>query len=143
MRGATTGIEESADQAGISILAPLAGRDSGLSWLYDNILISILAPLAGRDAAIALLVAGQDVLFQSSRPLRGATEDEHVRLAFVVEFQSSRPLRGATELVRRNEGILRDFNPRAPCGARPVVVYFVTVPTIFQSSRPLRGATCS
>ena len=34
--------------------------------------ISILAPLAGRDEA-ELLVSGLEVLFQSSRPLRGAT----------------------------------------------------------------------
>ena len=35
----------------------------------------------------------------------------------------------------------KDFNPRAPCGARLVSVKFFVVPNIFQSTCPLRGTT--
>ena len=147
----------------ISIHAPLAGRD--LFPLCQTILvcyfnprapcgarpsppagpqtfsapISIHAPLAGRDL---LYPDAKDTksLFQSTRPLRGATL--HGRLlprTLVIsihaplagrdgradtrrrgawQFQSTRPLRGATpaSLARYFERV--HFNPRAPCGAR-------------------------
>ena len=37
------------------------------------------------------------------------------------KFQPTRPLRGATVDVYHMINILRYFNPRAPCGARPSV----------------------
>ena len=78
-------------------------------------------------------------------------------------FQSTRPLRGATELDDNSHNTPEHFNPRAPCGARPQEV-FIEVEGInfnprapcgarlphcpgafelhqFQSTRPLRGAT--
>ena len=125
----------------ISILAPLAGRDSRRPpGAGEEGRISILAPLAGRDyiiAAVSLFVK----LFQSSRPLRGATSwwgcseigcgisilaplagrdlDEWIEMRATPKFQSSRPLRGATTELD-NKALYRD---------------------LFQSSRPLRGAT--
>ena len=33
------------------------------------------------------------------------------------------------------------FNPRAPCGARPTLVFVRVAVTAFQSTRPVRGAT--
>ena len=57
----------------ISIHAPLAGRD-GVRYLDlpDNVIISIHAPLAGRD--VDFCGAGRAAeIFQSTRPLRGAT----------------------------------------------------------------------
>ena len=102
--------------------------------------ISILAPLAGRDFRIAYK-SFLNLAFQSSRPLRGATAQSKVSEAMPVEFQSSRPLRGATSYTPPTVGsgefqssrplrgatfsppflvtCSRDFNPRAPCGARP------------------------
>ena len=38
---------------------------------------------------------------------------------------------------------LDDFNPRAPCGARPATFAFSSSITPFQSTHPLRGATRS
>ena len=52
-------------------------------------------------------------------------------------FQSPRPLRGATELCFSGG----NFNPRAPCGARPVTKINVVTEITFQPTRPLRGAT--
>ena len=57
----------------ISIHAPLAGRDADVSSAVNRLSgISIHAPLAGRDKLLLLLTFERD-LFQSTRPLRGAT----------------------------------------------------------------------
>ena len=56
----------------ISIHAPHAGRDNSTGDVYDNCEISIHAPHAGRD--VILNPIPQEVaLFQSTRPMRGAT----------------------------------------------------------------------
>ena len=127
--------------SGISILAPLAGRDDAPA--PDAIIalkISILAPLAGRDLA-KFHNTSLPPKFQSSRPLRGATFSlpGSIRRRSYFNprapcgarpghwflsppggiFQSSRPLRGATAPAASTTAILTDFNPRAPCGARP------------------------
>ena len=79
--------------------------------------------------------------FQSTRPMRGATSDHPWRNLWAWVFQPTRPLRGATRtpiklrdcflisthapLAGRDRSSIkvtinkRDFNPRAPCGARP------------------------
>ena len=79
----------------ISIHAPHAGRDrKHLPKGHIQFWISIHAPHAGRD--ILDVVIGTTVsLFQSTRPMRGATTG------------AARPL-----------AALLYFNPRAPCGAR-------------------------
>ena len=101
--------------------------------------ISTHAPLAGRDIE-GFIDSDGSVIFQPTRPLRGATIAANMDL-FRKEisthaplagrdpyslsalsqrrlFQPTRPLRGAT----RNRPPLTvwrfDFNPRAPCGAR-------------------------
>ena len=83
-------------------------------------------------------------VFQSTRPLRGATQcrEDHVHdpaisihaplagrdsrqaaraLAYRL-FQSTRPLRGATLISAAPDAPRKYFNPRAPCGARRDVV---------------------
>ena len=37
--------------------------------------------------------------------------------------------------------IIMNFNPRAPCGARPHWMTFVAAAALFQSTRPVWGAT--
>ena len=123
--------------------------------------------------------------FQSTRPVRGATASGEV-CTVIDKFQSTRPVRGATiPCIRpyRAEPIsihapragrdgpynppfypkTRDFNPRAPCGARPwfsgcrtglshfnprapcgarLVCRQLCLQVVpFQSTRPVRGAT--
>ena len=103
-------------------------------------------------------------LFQSTRPLRGATSADMCRLLPTPAFQSTRPLRGATRTTASTIAVRSNFNPRAPCGARPQVSklhkvhadisihaplagrdigYYGVRPLcyLFQSTRPLRGAT--
>ena len=74
------------------------------------------APLAGRDR-----VAGYScpftLIFQPTRPLRGATKCNRASLG-MAKFQPTRPLRGATLLFRSELTPSLYFNPRAPCGAR-------------------------
>ena len=56
-------------------------------------------------------------------------------------FQSTRPVRGATEAFTGTFHQPNDFNPRAPCGARHVGTVAVKTSAEFQSTRPVRGAT--
>ena len=56
-------------------------------------------------------------------------------------FQSTRPVRGATPSMSSKTRKSRCFNPRAPCGARPHLRHRSVGATGFQSTRPVRGAT--
>ncbi len=75
--------------------APCGARRSRLSSCPPNSRVSIHAPRAGRDRKLAM------------RP--GSCE----------MFQSTRPVRGATKSANRSKVPIIRFNPRAPCGARP------------------------
>ena len=96
----------------------------GATELHDQgragVHISTHAPLAGRDVSA--------LLFQ-----RGGNQ----------RFQPTRPLRGATEVFRTLQTCVRNFNPRAPCGARQENVNILILTYLFQPTRPLRGATTS
>ena len=123
MRGATYRNGGKTDERSISIHAPHAGRDylqslhrvtpsdfnprapcgarqyrRYMQMQQEN--ISIHAPHAGRDdflRAVPVLFN----LFQSTRPMRGATS--HLSGSIEdLEFQSTRPMRGATR--SRNDG---------------------------------------
>ena len=58
-----------------------------------------------------------------------------------VKFQPTRPLRGATTHKASEPQQGRHFNPRAPCGARPFPFSIFLDASGFQPTRPLRGAT--
>ena len=79
-------------------------------------------------------------LFQSTLPLRGATQAGRA-IRHAVEFQSTLPLRGATWSTGTSAYGMRDFNPHSPCGERPGSPYLAIVQSVFQSTLPLRGAT--
>ena len=78
----------------ISIHAPLAGCDAALRDKASEFFISIHAPLAGCDDRVYSYIR-QENEFQSTHPLRGATEFTYYTTA-ENEFQSTHPLRGAT-----------------------------------------------
>ena len=75
VRGATKhrGLAESVFV--VSIHAPRAGRDSFFSCFFASLQVSIHAPRAGRDAALSLNISLL-YMFQSTRPVRGATAKE-------------------------------------------------------------------
>ena len=80
--------------------------------------------------------------FQSTRPVRGATlfNPDHS----IKDFISIHAPRAGRDkaLVSRLTALVY-FNPRAPCGARPAVVYATVTAAKFQSTRPMRGATAA
>ena len=106
----------------ISIHAPHTGRDllAIVATLCAN-LISIHAPHTGRDCTLLLSCSGNPA------------------------FQSTRPIRGATPLVSSSAYLLRNFNPRAPYGARRPGTAVPATPGNFNPRAPYgarRHRTC-
>ena len=124
---------------GISIHAPLAGRDAKLSEqerLLDD--FNPRAPCGARQQAdshgnprgyfnprapcgarrVNLFDAAGSDGFQSTRPLRGATPCCQ-GLQHDLQISIHAPLAGRDECPINSFATLIDFNPRAPCGARP------------------------
>ena len=208
MRGATVEDFASVGILCVSIHAPHAGRDrSRLRWNSIGLSFNPRAPCGARLTGLSFLrkqgsfnprapcgarllsqtSMRQNVLFQSTRPMRGATgpavenfsgascfnprapcgarhspeEERYVTLMFqstrpmrgatkvpepfrvLKKFQSTRPMRGATCVKITGYRIGKSFNPRAPCGARPVAAMPPPSGGVFQSTRPMRGATLS
>ena len=125
-------------------------------------MISIHTPHAGSDIFV-VLVHFRNSPFQSTLPMRGATDDCHCGAA-AGEFHSTLPMRGATFPAYQGSFLFSYFNPHSPCGERPgsdfpptslldisihtphagsdhvggVILYS---PLLFQSTLPMRGAT--
>ena len=56
--------------------------------------------------------------FQSTLPVRGATEAREKICTAYKLFQSTLPVRGATSPRRKPVATIKHFNPRSPCGER-------------------------
>ena len=140
LRGATEKALDVLEAIVISTHAPLAGRDHASTVkLFSAPRFQPTRPLRGATEDITLTIP--PYTFQPTRPLRGATMIVSVAPAG-IRFQPTRPLRGATGYIkplarcfcisthaplagrdrcgRRHTDRRGDFNPRAPCGARPV-----------------------
>ena len=107
----------------ISIHAPRAGSDVSFavcSVLYFS--ISIHAPRAGSDDADPYRYSIAEPI--SIHAPRAGSDVKMVSpmLSVIDLFQSTLPVRGATGDSRRKAGGLSHFNPRSPCGERPVIV---------------------
>ena len=76
--------------------APCGARHFLISFQVSGMVISIHAPRAGRDKE-KRTVSKAEYVFQSTRPVRGATRNRKVGTA-QQRFQSTRPVRGATPL---------------------------------------------
>ena len=140
MRGATHSFRGIINRAEISIHAPHAGCDSflvrSLPTCYN---ISIHAPHAGCDA-----MAYYDIIyvsrFQSTHPMRGATEED-VLFVKTIRFQSTHPMRGATRAdhSKTRNRCISIHAPHAGCdGAWSAGLSCLNA---FQSTHPMRGAT--
>ncbi len=119
------------------------------------------APYGARLDSLMLSCIG--ILFQSTRPLRGATSRRGERVLPVNYFNPRAPygarraagrpedhtlfisihapLTGRDEFKKRFCIMVYYFNPRAPYGARPFFLVYAGHGYVFQSTRPLRGAT--
>ena len=96
----------------VSIHAPHAGRDDGVKQLGGKAYVSIHAPHAGRDEWLEEFDKEQEVSIHAQ---------DQEDLAVWVKFQSTRPMPGATINARDRISLTHSFNPRAPCGARPLL----------------------
>ena len=117
MRGATRLCVAFARLLYISIHAPHAGcdRTNVLENLFGG--ISIHAPHAGCDVS-------------TNSSMNSA-----------LSFQSTHPMRGATQLQQIILSHPPHFNPRTPCGVRPEKKGLSIFCQTFQSTHPMRGAT--
>ena len=110
-----------------------------MDWFGDVFfIISTHAPLAGRDVELLPLTTSKEE-FQPTRPLRGATRrrrdgfgrgtiSTHAPLAgrdrlddrggLSDAISTHAPLAGRDRRATTTRCRTRDFNPRAPCGAR-------------------------
>ena len=147
----------------ISIHAPLAGRDVIKANSAAKNGISIHAPLAGRDdvantliniernfnprtpCGVRLMSAAPRLStgkFQSTHPLRGATEDDVMRYNS-INISIHAPLAGcdAEDYVTRKEFDISIHAPLAGCDLLRASQRLRSIQ--FQSTHPLRGATGS
>ena len=76
--------------------------------------------------------------FQSTRPIRGATFFLRTGVA-LGQFQSTRPIRGATRDTKREQLQDRNFNPRAPYGARRLFTEIRAKPSDISIHAPHTG----
>ena len=124
----------------ISIHAPRAGSDRPLLERTNIMAISIHAPRAGSDLLFECIIP-REMSFQSTLPVRGATDDLLDISRIKVRFQSTLPVRGATLVLSYWNKIDKNFNPRSPCGERQRRWTQATTARLFQSTLPVRGAT--
>ena len=103
-------------------------------------MISIHAPHAGRDPNLSAVQIHSVALFQSTRPMRGATISICTPASNNCDFNPRAPC-GARLLLCGRSSFRSDFNPRAPCGARLITALIASTSSVFQSTRPMRGAT--
>ena len=102
----------------ISIHAPHAGRDrkSYPCRMGGSTYFNPRAPCGARP-----LVPGIYQLLKNHfnpRTPCGARRQIHQDHRLTMEFQSTRPMRGATQKLQQYGSSTQNFNPRAPCGAR-------------------------
>ena len=119
VRGATPGgPRRRRGRRGFNPRAPCGARRTRKQETTICCTVSIPAPRAGRDAA---LVGWEPAM---------------------CVFQSTRPVRGATSREKEPSWDSKSFNPRAPGGARQGLARETVLRKLpFQSTRPVRGAT--
>ena len=81
------------------------------------------------------------IRFQSTLPVWGATLHIRIRRQVDKRFQSTLPVWGATRYAKIITGGATYFNPRSPCGERPVKSSYCPRCYAFQSTLPVWGAT--
>ena len=125
----------------ISTHAPLAGRDADLQDIF--ILLPYFNPRApcgarpiifrvsslrfyfnprapcGARQSKSWNAVHDYYIFQPTRPLRGATVKKLERRTRLLHISTHAPLAGRDKTTQRLLNWTQNFNPRAPCGARP------------------------
>ena len=141
MRGATREQAKSKVCSKISIHAPRAGGDRrGVPFLAP-VIISIHAPRAGGDYIVGKFNLNQ-ILFQSTPPVRGATIERDTATVIPADFNPRPPCGGRPGGTGGADRVHADFNPRPPCGGR-LQSYVHTLPYLdFNPRPPCGGRPC-
>ena len=117
LRGATSPTLKEVLTEDISTHAPLAGRDrTEPKTVRKNSHFNPRAPCGARPQHSRDPNTQQE--FQPTRPLRGATT-RGATCGRGSRISTHAPLAGRDSRCRPSRRTQRDFNPRAPCGARP------------------------
>ena len=95
-----------------------------------------------RGATQSSINSFRHIKFQSTRPVRGATFPKALEI-IKCKISIHAPRAGRDRIRHIFTITFTDFNPRAPCGARPWTVIQTGADWVFQSTRPVRGATTS
>ena len=115
--GATSPSSDDTSAAEISIHAPRVGRDPR-TLLFSPFPVKFQSTRPVWGATVIRHDCPSLLKFQSTRPVWGATSYRST-ITFRFQFQSTRPVWGATFLAWALTNKQINFNPRAPCGARP------------------------
>ena len=120
--------------------APCGARPLAIRLLLPRANISTHAPLAGRDGA-SLTTVADAIRISTHAPLAGRDCGGHRQKHDGAGISTHAPLAGRDMWPAGKAAGARNFNPRAPCGARLFTFVGVSVTVTFQPTRPLRGAT--
>ena len=83
----------------------------------------------------------QETVFQSTQPMRAATDGRRSGCGIRITFQSTQPMRAATHIGIFPGRWIGNFNPRSPCGLRQIANLEGALNGQFQSTQPMRAAT--
>ena len=147
MRGATPLILPFRIPKDVSIHAPHAGRDR--TWAPCVLSLSCFNPRAPCGARLS--PTDSFVRWTSFNPRApcGARLYHNKKPMSIIMFQSTRPMRGATRPSEDAQPRRWGFNPRAPCGARPARSFLRSCRPCFNPRAPcgarpvLRGMSIS
>ena len=107
--------------------------------LYQRLYFNPRSPCGERLIFVSFSIfAG--TLFQSTLPMRGATALHRFRLNR-KHISIHAPHAGSDVIHKSTTTNRNNFNPRSPCGERPIVVIRILLVITFQSTLPMRGAT--
>ena len=81
--------------------APCGAQHNSLTTLSGDLTISTHTPHAGRNIDLFANMDTVKILFQLTRPMRGATKSFFYLAYRQSQFQLTRPMRGATVIQRR------------------------------------------
>ena len=139
VRGATQTPETQAQSVTFQSTLPVRGATQSDGTVVTTPVISIHAPRAGSDSS-RQHVAHRGYRFQSTLPVRGATYSadlaDHVMLISIHA-----PRAGSDHSSETTTISPPNFNPRSPCGERPMALMLSSTLALFQSTLPVRGAT--
>ena len=116
----------------ISIHAPHAGSESTFPSSYNVTPISIHAPHAGSEMFKKYAKPLTDISIHAPH---AGSDQKGIGIGFDVAFQSTLPMRGATDHLHE-AGCRSYFNPRSPCGERLKLPLMINLDTYFNPRSP-------